>query len=139
MSSIGEDVPGVGIGGVSGPTLELPEVDGEREARREDGADFERDACLFVIFSWAMERCSCERGVSLISIGSKATSTGPDAATRVTCRRILIRWMLEIMETITFTRSSNRIWARSVFRDSPTGHWLGDGFAGNDKLATPLK
>jgi hypothetical protein len=137
MSSIGEDVPGVGIGGVSGPTLELPDVDGEREGRREDGADFERG--LIVILSWAMERCSCERGASLISIGSKATSTGPDADTRVTCRRILMKLMLEIMESITFTRSSNRIWARSVFRDSPTGHWLGGGFAGNDKLATPLK
>ena len=89
MSSSGE-VPGVGIGGVSGPTLELLDVDGEREARREDGADLERVACFLVIFSWAIERCSCERGASLISIGSKATSTGPDADTMVTCERILI-------------------------------------------------
>jgi len=93
MSSSGEDdTPGVGIGGVSGPTLELLDVDGEREGRRDDGADFERDAFFFVIFSRAIERCSCESGASLISIGSKATSTGPDADMRVT-----------------FTRSSNRI------------------------------
>jgi hypothetical protein len=139
MSSSGEVAPGFGIGGVSGPTLELPDVDGEREARREDGADLERVACFLAIFSWAIERCSCERGASLISIGSKATSTGPDADTMVTCRRILMKLMLDIMESLTFTRSSNRIWARSVFSDSPTGHWLGGGFAGNDKLAIPLK
>jgi hypothetical protein len=84
-----DDGPGVGIGGgESGPALELPDVDGDGEVRREEGADFERDAFFFLIFSCAIERCSCERGASLISIGSNATSTGPEADMRVTWRGI---------------------------------------------------
>lgn len=83
--SIG-DGPGVGMGGgVSGPALLLPDVDGEGEVRRELGADLECAAFFFAIFSRAMERCSWERGASLISMGSNVTSTGPDADRIVTC------------------------------------------------------
>lgn len=115
--------PGVGMGGgVSGPALLLPDVEGEGDVRRELGADFELYAFfLRAIFSNATERCSCERGANRISIGSNVTSTGPEGD-----------------ETVILTRSSNRMCARSVLSDSPTGHWLGGGFAGNASLTTPL-
>jgi hypothetical protein len=70
------------------------------------GADLARAFSFFLaILAVAMERCSCDIGVNRISRGSRTTSTGPmgDMA-------------------FTFTRNSNRISAKSVFKDSPIGH-----------------
>lgn len=72
----------------------------------EPGADFARAfSFFFVILAVALERCSCDIGVNRISRGSRATSTGPVGAM-----------------AFTFIRNSNRISAKSVFRDSPIGH-----------------